>query len=278
MADETEITDSYRIPAAPPPDGAPPGPPPGLIRDMWPWLGLLALLAVVGLLVWLFVLRDQHHRQVVPAVVGLQRQQAIGRLTKDGYSVTAILGPSAKPSGVVVSQKPGGGAQLPKGDRVTIHVSNGNAVAVTTTTATTTQQTTTTETTTASAAVPDVVGQDMASGAGQVEAAGFVAETDPVTGSQTPGQIVRESPTGQAPAGSTVQLAVAVGSNRPQRAVPSVTGRKAADARAALLAAKLTVRTEYRSGPRKDVGNVVAQSPSGGTVPAYTQVTIAVGR
>jgi serine/threonine-protein kinase len=268
----------YRPPRPPPPagrpPGPPPGPPPGLIRDIWPWLGLLALLAAAGILVWLFAVRDrQQHRHVVPAVVGLQRQQAIRRLTRDGYSVTAILGPSAKRSGVVVSQTPGGGSRLPAGQRVTLHVSNGKVVAVTTTTATTTRQTTTTAT-----AVPDVVGQDMASGAGQVEAAGFVAETDPVTASGQPGQILRESPTGRAPAGSAVQLAVAVGASRPQRPVPSLVGRTASDARAALVAAKLTVRTQYRSGAKGDVGNVLSQSPSGGTVPAYTQVTITVGR
>src|SRR5436190_12259039 len=281
MADETEITGSHQAPPPPatrppPPAGPPPASPPGLIRDVGPWLALLGLLVAAGLLVWLFVLRDRHHQHVVPAVVGLQRGPAIRRLTKDGYPVTAILGPSAKPSGIVVSQKPGGGSQLPKGDRVTIHVSNGRPVAVTTTTTATTTQATTT--TAASTAVPDVVGQDMASGAGQVEAAGFVPETDPVTASQQPGQILRESPTGQAPAGSTVQLDVAVGASRPQRAVPSVVGRTASDARAALLAAKLTVRTQYRSAAKKDAGNVLTQSPSGGTVPAYTQVTITVGR
>jgi eukaryotic-like serine/threonine-protein kinase len=275
MADETEITGSYRARRPGPPPQRPPGPPPGLIRDIWPWLGLLGLLVLAGLLVWVFVLRDRHHRHVVPAVVGLRRGPAIRRLTEDGYSVTAILGPSAKPNGIVVSQKPGGGSQLPRGERVAIHVSNGRPVGVTTTTtAATTQRTTTAATT----AVPGVVGQDLASGAGQVEAAGFVAETDPVTGSQQPGQIVSETPTGEAPAGSTVQLAVAVGADRPQRSVPGVVGRTASDARAALVDAQLTVRTEYRSAPKKDVGNVLAQSPSGGTVPAYTQVTITVGR
>jgi beta-lactam-binding protein with PASTA domain len=60
--------------------------------------------------------------------------------------------------------------------------------------------------------------------------------------------------------------------------VPDVVGRKAADARAALLAAKLTVRTQYRSGPKKDAGLVVAESPGGGSQPAYTQITLTVGR
>ncbi|HWJ32012.1 MAG TPA: PASTA domain-containing protein, partial [Gaiellaceae bacterium] len=126
-------------------------------------------------------------------------------------------------------------------------------------------------------AVPSVTGQDMASGAGQVEAAGFVAETDPATSAGgTAGSIVSETPPGgtQAKAGDTVTLQVAVPSSRPTVQVPDVTGRSASDARAALLQAKLTVRTTYKAGK---TGVVLAESPTG-SVPAYTQVTIAVGK
>jgi len=234
------------------------------------------VVVVAGVLIWLFAFRGHHHQPIVPGVVGMTRQQAILRLVRHGYSVTAILGPSPKPGGVVVSQKPGGGSRLPKGKRVTIHVSNGKSVAVTTTPTTTTAATATTPN--ASASVPNVVGQPMSTGAGQVEAAGFVAETDPTRASQPSGQIIRETPTGQAPAGSTVRLTVATGANEPNRSVPNVVGRKAADARSALVAAKFTARTQYRSGPKKDAGSVVAQSPSGGSAPAFSQVTLTVGK
>jgi beta-lactam-binding protein with PASTA domain len=60
--------------------------------------------------------------------------------------------------------------------------------------------------------------------------------------------------------------------------VPDVTRQKAGAARAALLAAKLTVKTEYRKGPAAKAGSVLSQSPAASTsVPAYTQVTIVVG-
>jgi len=260
----------------PPP---PAGPPPGMINDVWPWLLLLGVLAVAGFLVWLFVFHDRHHsRQVVPAVVGLQQQAAINELTRDGYSVKAIVGAAPKPRGIVASQAPGGGAQLPKGSSVTIHVSNGQAATppATTTTATTTAAQTTTAAAPTSA-VPPVTGQPMASGAGQVEAAGFVAETDPATSAGgTPGSIVSETPPAgtQAKAGQTVTLQVAVPANPPSVQIPNVTGRSAADARAALLQAKLTVRTTYKAGK---TGVVLSESPTG-TAPAYTQVTIAVGK
>jgi serine/threonine-protein kinase len=115
----------------------------------------------------------------------------------------------------------------------------------------------------------------MAAGAGQVEAAGFVAETDPVQGSGTPGSIIQESPPGgtQGKVGETVTLGVAVPSSPPSVTIPDVTGKTAAEARAALLQAKLTVRTTYTSGK---AGVVLGESPTG-SAPAYTQVTISVG-
>lgn len=266
-------------PAGPPPAGPPPR---ALADDVWPWLALLGILAVAALLVWLFVFRGNHHKsEVVPSVVGLQQQAAIKRLTGDGYDVKAIVGPGKQPRGIVASQIPGGGSRLPKGATVTLHVSNGHAqtVPATTTTAATTTTTTTTTATTAPAptvAVPAVTGQDMASGAGQVEAAGFVAETDPVTGGGTPGSIVSESPPAgtRGAAGGTVKLGVATPSNPPSVQIPDVTGKTAAEARAALLQAKLTVRTTYESGK---AGVVRRESPTG-SAPAYTQVTISVGK
>jgi serine/threonine-protein kinase len=227
---------------------------------------VLALLAVVALVVWLVVLNDDGtSKRTVPDVVGLQQQIAIKRLTDAGYSVRAIREPADRPEGVVASQSPA------VNDVVTIHVSSGRVA--------TTETTTTRATTTVAAptvAVPDVSGQDMASASGQVEASGLVAQTDPVEASGTPGSVVQQSPPAatQAKAGSVVTLGVAVGGDRPDVDIPDVTGRSAAEARAALLDAKLTVRTAYKSGK---AGVVLGQSPTG-QAPAYTQVTITVGQ
>lgn len=279
IADQTEITQDIP-PAGPPPPA--PGPPGFLLRDAWPWLALLGVLAVAGLLVWLFVFDDRNERgPLVPSAVGLPQQQAVAELTGRGFDVKAIVGPGKRPRGIVVSQAPGGGTRHAAGQAVTLHVSNGQPV--TTTTATTAPTTTASTTQTApgaTARVPNVVGQDDVSGAGQIEAQGFVAETDPVTASGTPGSIVGENPAAgtNASIGSVVRLDVAAGSNRPAVQVPNVVGQKAASARAALLAAKLTVRTDFKQTPQKSVGVVLTQSPAaGGPAPAYTQVTIVVG-
>src|SRR3954469_13648057 len=203
QAVDTERHAAVEVEEAPPP-GGPPGPPRALFADAWPWLALLGILAVAALLAWLFVLRnDDSKQQTVPAVVGMQQQAAISRLTGDGYSVKALVQPAKQPRGIVAAQEPGGGSQLPKGSTVTLHVSNGRPLpssatttsatttAATTTGATTTGATTTAATTTAGGGaatqVPDVTGQDEAAAAGQVEAAGLVPDTEPVGASGTPG-------------------------------------------------------------------------------------------
>jgi serine/threonine-protein kinase len=266
-----------------------PGPPPPVARppsfaaDIWPWLLLLLLLAVAAFVVWFFVFHNRHHtKHVVPAVVGLQQQVAVARLKRAGYSVKIVVTAVRKqtPRGRVTAQRPGGGSQLPAGSTVALTVSNGHLLKAPPPTTTTRAATTTTRVTTTAPAptsqVPDVTGQDMAAGAGQVEAAGFIAETDPVQGSGTPGSIIQESPPGgtQGKAGETVTLGVAVPSSPPTVTIPDVTGKTAAEARAALLHAKLTVRTSYKSGK---AGVVLGKSPTG-SAPAYTQVTITVGK
>jgi serine/threonine-protein kinase len=234
--------------------------------------------------VWLFVFRDSGgSKRVVPAVVGLQQQAAIAKLTGKGYDVKAFLVPARRPRGIVAAQTPGGGSQLPKGSTVTIRVSSGRTLPTTTTaaTTTTTATTTTAKTTTTTAAaptsqVPDVTGEDLVSATGDVEAAGFVPDTTPVDGGGQPGTVSQQTPAagGQAPAGSAMTLNVVFPANRPDVQIPNVVGKSGAEARAALAQAKLTFKTTYAKGK---TGVVLSQS-STGTVPTYTQVELTVGR
>jgi eukaryotic-like serine/threonine-protein kinase len=283
-AEDTQITQEHEIPGAPPP--GPPPAPPGMFADVGPWLALFGLAVLGGLAVWFFVVHDRgNNGKVVPAVVGQPQRQAVSTLTGDGLNVQEIVGPSSRPRGIVVSQKPGAGSRVASGQTVTLHVSNGHSLAAaapritnTTTTATAATTTTSTSTTAAETTVPSVTGQDMASAAGQIEAAGFVAETDPVPGSETAGTVTAQDPSAsaQAPAGSVIRLSVAMGSSRPPVTVPNVTGQKAAAARATLLNAALTTKTVYKKGPAKSMGVVLAESPTG-SQPRYAQVTLTVG-
>ena len=279
-AEDTQITQEHELAGAPPP--GPPPPPPGMLADVGPWLAVFGLAVIAGLLVWFFVFHHRgNHGKVVPAVVGQPQHQAVATLTGDGLNVQEIVGPSARPRGIVVSQTPGGGSQVAGGQTVTLHVSNGHALAAApriTSPATTTTAETTTATSNSQASVPGVTGDDMATAAGQVEAAGFVAETDPVSGSGTPGTVTAEDPSASAhaPAGSIVRLSVVTGTSRPPVTVPNVVGQKASAARSALLNANLTTKTVYRKGPAKSLGVVLAESPTG-SQPRYSQITLTVG-
>jgi serine/threonine-protein kinase len=280
-----------RRPAAPPPypgeatavthveEAPPPAPPP---ENPWPWLAAFLLLVIAGLLVWFFVFRSSD-RATVPRVVGMHDAQARSRLNHAGFNVKEILGPSARPTGIVLSQRPGAGTQLKKDQTVVIHVSNGHSPTTSTTTATTTGATTTGATTTVAAAMvtmPNVTGKQQTLAGGAVEAAGLVADTFPASSSQAAGLVVSQSPSAgtKVKAGQSVRLNVSAGSGtQPAKSVPNVVGQKAPAARTALWTASFTVRTTYRTGSKAQVGAVLAEQPTG-TAPAYSQVTLTVGR
>jgi len=281
-AEDSEITQEHEVVGAPPP--GPPPAPPGLLADVGPWLAVLGLAVAAGLLAWFFVFHQRGHSgKLVPAVVGEPQQQAVARLTGNGINVREIVGPSSRPRGIVASQVPGAGSRIASGQTVTLHVSNGHALGRVATTSskprtTTTAATVTTTAAAAQATVPDVSGEDMATASGRIEAAGFVAETEPVPGSGTAGSVIAEDPSAsaQAPQGSVVRLSVATGSSRPSAGIPNVVGQKAAAARSALLSGSLTVKTIYKKGRAKHIGVVLAESPTG-SAPRYTQVTLTVG-
>ena len=269
-------------PPVPPPDARPeppPGPPPGWLaaENPWPWL-FLVLLAVAGLLIWLFLFRGHSDKATVPRVVGLSQSAAIRRLNDAGFNVTAVRRPAKSPAGRVFAQKPGAGSRLKKHQTVVINVSNGAAPKASTPPATTT----TTQTTTTAAptvAVPAVTGKQQPDAGGAIEAVGLVPDSFPMQSSEPPGTVVAQDPGAgtKLAAGKSVRLNVSSGgAQQPAVTIPTVTGAKAADARAKLWAAKLTVRTIYQSGK---VGIVLREQPSGGgKAPAYSQVTLYVGR
>ena len=268
-------------PPVPPPDAAPqppPGPPPGwlAVENPWPWLALV-LVAVAALLVWLFAIRGNSDRATVPRVVGLSQPVAIKKLQDAGFNVTAVRQAGKPPAGRVFSQKPGAGSQLKKKQTVLIAVSNG--VAPKTAPATTTTATTaTTKATTPTVAVPDVKGKAQPEAGGAIEAAGLVPDTFPVQASDPSGTVVAQDPAAgtKIAAGKSVHLDVSTGNGtQPAVTIPTVTGATAADARAKLWAAKLTTRTVYAQGT---AGVVLSQQPSGGQAPAFTQVTLTIGR
>jgi beta-lactam-binding protein with PASTA domain len=280
--EEWPVAEGTPPPPVPPPDaapGPPPGPPPRwlAVENPWPWLALV-LVAVAALLVWFFAIRGSSDRATVPRVVGLSQPVAIKKLQDAGFNVTALRKPAKAPAGRVFAQKPGAGTQLKKKQTVVIDVSNGVAPKLPPPKKTATS-TTATVATAPQVAVPDVKGKVQTEAGPAIEALGLVPDTFPVSGGQTAGVVVAQSPAAgtKIAAGKSVRLDVSTGGgNQPASTVPDVTGQKAADARAKLWAAKLTTRTVYEQGT---IGVVLRQQPGGGgQAPAFSQVTLTVGR
>jgi beta-lactam-binding protein with PASTA domain len=265
----------------PPAPGPLPGPPRGWLaaENPWPWLALVVV-AVAALLVWLLLVRGHHSSPIVPRVVGLGQRAAVARLTRDGYDVTVVRRAGSAPAGRVFAQRPGAGARLGHRQAVTIDVANGTRTrAAPAATATATQPK---RALAARFAVPDAGGADQPAAGGDVQAAGLVPDSYPVSSSAPAGTVVAQdpSPGTKLPAGASVRLDVSVGAgNRASVAVPDVTGSSAAAARARLWAAKLTVRTVYaRASTPSKAGFVLSESALGGRLPAFSQVTLTIGR
>ncbi|MBA3718410.1 MAG: PASTA domain-containing protein [Actinobacteria bacterium] len=131
--------------------------------------------------------------------------------------------------------------------------------------------------------VPNVKGKSMAAAVKTIVAAGYYADTSPVTGrSVGRGTVSSQDPkAGSAlKRGKAVRVAVSIGSpRRPDVKIPNLVGKSAADARAKLVQSRLTMATKFRKTGKAKVGKVIAQSPFAGmTFQQYAQVVILVGK
>jgi beta-lactam-binding protein with PASTA domain len=129
----------------------------------------------------------------VPRVVGQSQSTAVRRLRAAGFRVRTVYVSSTKPQGTVVAQRPAPGTTLRRGSPVRINVSNGpNPKPL--------------------RAVPDVTGEDEATAAADLRAAGFRVEVvdQPTTDENEDGVVLDQDPTAgtRAPSGSLVTIYV----------------------------------------------------------------------
>jgi beta-lactam-binding protein with PASTA domain/tRNA A-37 threonylcarbamoyl transferase component Bud32 len=128
----------------------------------------------------------------VPDVTGQQQAAATQALRGAGFTnVTPEQVESQQPEGTVIATDPSGGEQASADDPITLQVSSGPSEPETVT-------------------VPNVVGQPQAAAQQQLQAAGFsVSVTNQQAADEADvGVVLQQSPTGQAPAGSTVTIVV----------------------------------------------------------------------
>ena len=118
----------------------------------------------------------------LPNFVGQQFSAAQGEAQSGGYQLQQQTVSNSAAQGTIVGQSPGAGSPITKGEVVTVQVSNGPP----------------------EVSIPNVVGMNVGQATQELQQAGFqVTVTKGVFGG---GTVSTESPTGQAPKGSTITL------------------------------------------------------------------------
>jgi beta-lactam-binding protein with PASTA domain len=323
--DETVVQQRDTLVGGTPPPGPPPPPADRRIgAGMLLALGVLVLVAA-GILIAYLLTHNNNDRKTttattvvvtttpsttvppkvaVPRFVGMKEQDALVRAGQVGLQPKEVFKPTKAPKGLVISQRPPEGSELPRGGTVTLVVDStpkatttttktSTSTPTTTTTATTTQATTTTTTTAPTttatappqpqnATVPNVSGQTEAAAVTALGNAGILASIVFVPGTDPLGTVVQQAK----PAGTTVpfhshvQINVSRGpNNNPSAIVPNVVGKTLQEAVSVLNAAHLRlIYLKYPVTSQAQAGKVVQQTPLGGAqAPQNAQVVVYLG-
>jgi serine/threonine-protein kinase len=219
---------------------------------------------------------------LVPDVTGQSRSTAVSTLRSAGLLPSVVNVPSPQASGIVVAQRPLGGKRVPRGSKVQLNVSRGQAAPPTTTTGTSPPPPPPPAGAT-TRSVPDVTGQRQEAAQRTLNGAGYKAGVVYVPSADAQGTVVSQSPAGGLTrrTGTRIQLNVSLGPNpEAQKVVPDVLGLDPQAARAKLSGAGFNVQTlSQKVSNRSQNGKVVDEQPAGGRrAPARSTVTIYIGR
>ncbi|MBV9003553.1 MAG: PASTA domain-containing protein, partial [Solirubrobacterales bacterium] len=166
-------------------------------------------------------------------------------LQNAGFAVSVINVTNSNPAGVVIAQDPQGDTKADEGSTVSLTVSQGPG----------------------NATVPSVEGLSVAQAKQAITRAGLKPGRVVLFSSTqfNAGQVTGTDPAaGQSiPAGTAVTIFESSG--KPQIAVPDVTGDTEANARTVLEADHFNVATSTQTSSTVPAGNVISQSPTGGS-------------
>ena len=213
-------------------------------RSRWPWIALLVALLLAGGAVAAYLL-TRPVKVIVPSVTGETLNVARTVLQNEGFTVSVINVTNNNPAGTVIGENPAGGTKVDKGSSVQLTVSTGPG----------------------NTSVPTVVGLPLTQAKQTILNANLKVGNIIKESSNTipNGDVTRTDP----PSGSTVlvgsRVTVFVSTGKPLVTVPDVTGQSEAAARSTLQHAGLQVSTSSQNSASVPSGNVISQSPTGGS-------------
>lgn len=208
---------------------------------IWPYLLALLLLVLGGLGALLYFSQADDDTKPVPEVVRLPVDDAVNRLTAEGFETDVRQEANEASAGTVFEQTPEGGQEADEGSTVTLLVSRGPA-----------------ETT-----VPNVVGLKLEAALEKLDTAELGATQVEVFAEEPPGTVIAQDPAGgdKAEQNSKVRINISKGTGRVD--VPNVVGQTADDAGANIRKAGLEARVVDVPSAEPE-GTVVAQNPPAG--------------
>ena len=203
---------------------------------------------------------SQAEESLVPPVRGRNSIDARELLTRAGYTVIALEGPSQAEAGIVVDQDPPARTELPQGEAVTITISTGPGQVF----------------------VPDVRDQTLIEAVNSLRTLGFrVGERREPSNSVPEGQIIDTDPTVGSPVGANKAVIIIISTGVPPVLVPDVEGLLFDTGRLTLEREGLViglVTFEPVEPGSTDVGRILAQTPpSNVEVNAGREVDLVVG-
>jgi eukaryotic-like serine/threonine-protein kinase len=241
---------------------APPGryPPPVRKRPKWPWL--VALLLLIGAALGTYFLVDYVRHEasankpvLVPFVAGQVQALAVKHIRDAGLKPKVRHETSTTtPAGKVIRQQPGGGDHIPRGNTVTIWVSQGPPQVT----------------------VPNVVGMSESEAEALLQSNHLQADPHTVPNDQAEGTVVAQSPNPDAVVDVDTVVRINIATGPQPVGVPNEIGRSYSDALAELQSLGFAVRRQDVQS-NEPAETVVNQSPApNSAAPKGSSVTLKV--
>lgn len=194
-------------------------------------------------------LEESSDKVKVPSVIGMTKEEATKELNKKGLGikVAGTEGSDKYEEGQIISQTPEGGDRVKKNTRVEVIISSGIV--------------------TEEVQVPDVSGMDEEAAQKALEDRGLKVGTPDFVYDESyeEGEVIGTTPDAGETVPKNTEIIMKVSKGSEKKTVPSVVGKKDADAQKELTAAGLNVTATYDYSDTVEKGKVVSQTIAAGT-------------